>query len=328
MKQMADSNPENSGRSADSVAGEIVQLAKSGDFQKAEQLREYLLDRYPMALSAIISTADSIEEQKTLRIDKDHLAIWDALYGGLSTEEKNCLFYATKSATIATGKLIIRQGKPVSRLLFIDSGRVSLFHQKGNDRLLIGQLSRGDVLGEETFFNLSTPTFSAGAQTELRLRYLDMKATGAWQEKQPGLLQKLADYCLRNGRANLLLQQKNIEKRTCPRVKAECKLIAHILADHGGRSGESIRGSLIDLSRVGMSFDIHCSRLETAQALLGRSLDLECGFAAGGSGKVHIFQGTIVKVGILMHNDYSIHVQLHPEVPPEEFKQHLKSLQG
>jgi hypothetical protein len=170
MKQMKESTQGNTGRTADSLAREISQLAEAGEFQKAEQLREHLLTQHPMALGDILSTAEVIEEQKTLRIDHDHLAIWDTFSGGLTKEEQNCLFYATKSATIATGKLIIRQGKLVSRLLFIDSGRVTLFHQKGEERILIGQLSRGDIIGEETFFNLSTPTFSAGAQTELRLR--------------------------------------------------------------------------------------------------------------------------------------------------------------
>lgn len=325
---MAESNPEKSVRSAETLAKEIKQLAESGDFRKAEELREYLLAQHPMALSAIISTAEIIEEQMTLRIDHDHLAIWDMLYSGLSKEETNTLFYATKSATIATGKLIIRQGKLVSRLMFIDSGRVTLFHQKGDERFLLGQLSRGDIIGEETFFNLSTPTFSAGAQTELRLRYLDSKAIKGWEEKQPGLYQKLADYCIRNCRANSLLQQKKIEKRAYPRVKAECKVLAHVLDDEGGRIGESIRGSLIDFSQLGVSFDIHCSRLETAQALLGRNLELECEFAEGGSGNIHIFKGTIVKVGILMHNDYSIHVRLLAEIPSQEFKKYLKTLQG
>jgi hypothetical protein len=327
VKQMAENNPDKSGRSAEVFAKEIKELAESGDFRQAEELREYLLATHPMALSAIISTAEIIEDQKTLRIDQDHLAIWDTLYSGLSKEERNCLFYATKNASIANGKVIIRQGKPVARLLFIDSGRVTLFHQKGDERFLLGQLSRGDVLGEETFFNLSAPTFSAGAQTEVRLRYLDKNATIAWEEKQPGLYQKLADYCIRNCRANALLQQKKIEKRAFPRVKADCKVIGHVLDEHGGRAAESIRGSLIDISQLGVSFDIHCSRLETAQALLGRNLDLECEFAESASGNVQIFKGTIVKVGILMHNDYSIHVRLQTEIPSPAFKQYLRTLQ-
>lgn len=309
---------------------EIIRLAKAGDFPEAERLRGVLLENHPMALSAIIATAEVIEEEKTRRIDQDHLAIWDSLYGGLSQEEKNCLFYATKSATVAMGKVLLRQGKPVPRLLFVDSGRVTLFHTHGEERILLGQLSRGDVLGEETFFGLSTPTFSAGAQTEVHLRYLDKSATGTWEESQPGLFHKLADYCLQHCRASLLLHKKNIEKRVYPRMKADCKVAAYVSAEEGGMAGESFRGSLVDLSQNGASFEIHCSRAETAQVLLGRPLTLELlpaeEGAAGGSAVV--LQGTIVKVGALMHNDYTIHVRLHAELPRQEMEKFVAEAGG
>lgn len=310
-------------RSPETLEIEIKKLAKAGDFSGAEKLRNVLLASHPMALASIIATGEMIEEEKSLRIDKDHLAIWDNLYSQLSQEEQNSLFYATKSAKVASGKIMVRQGKAVPRLLFIDNGRVTLFHTRGDDRILLGQLSRGDVLGEETFFKLSSPTFSAGAQTEVRLRYLDKTATSDWEEHHPGLYQKIADYCLQNSRAGLLLQQKNIEKRMFPRQKAECALAAYILGEDGGRSGESYRGTLLDLSQNGACFEIHCPRAETAQALLGRNLDLD--FMPDGEGQSGrmMLQGTVVKVGLLMHNDFTIHVRLHTEIPAGDIERHL-----
>jgi len=310
-------------RSPEMLELEIKKLAKAGDFSNAEKLRNVLLANHPMALSSIISTGEVIEAEKSLGIDKNHLAIWDNLYSTLSQEEQNCLFYATKSADVASNKIMIRQGKPVARLLFIDNGRVTLFHSKGDERILLGQLSRGDVLGEETFFNLSNPTFSAGAQTEVRLRYLDKAATRDWDEHHPGLYQKLADYCLQNSRASQLQQQKNIEKRLFPRKKAECKLTAYVLGEDGGRSRESFRGTILDLSRSGTCFEIHCPRAETAQALLGRIIDLELEPEGQASGGRMILQGIIVKVGILMHNDFTIHVRLHSELSSTEMAKHL-----
>lgn len=311
-------------RTADSLASEIVQLARSGDFQKAEQLRAYLLEKHPMALGAIISTGETIEEQKTLRIDHDHLAIWDKLYSNLSQEEQNCLFYATKSATIAAGKVLIRQGKPVQRLLFIDSGRVTLFHSKGDERILIGQLSRGDILGDETFFGLSSPTFSAGAQTDVSLRYLDKPSTAAWEESQPGLYQKIADYCLQNNRSVLLLKQKNIEKRLFPRIKTDNKVIAYIRGEDGRRSGESFRGSLMDLSQNGGCFDMHCSRPEIAQTLLGKTLDLEFEPSDDGGTMVPKLRGMIVKLNMMLYNDYTVHIRLLSDLSAKELKQYLR----
>ena len=310
-------------RSPEMLELEITKLAKAGDFSSAEKLRNVLLANHPMALTSIIATGEIIEAEKSLGIDKNHLAIWDNLYSRLSQEEQNCIFYATKKATVAANKIMIRQGKPVARLLFIDNGRVTLFHSKGDERILLGQLSRGDVLGEETFFNLSNPTFSAGAQTEVRLRYLDKTATRDWDEHHPGLYQKLADYCLQNSRASKVQQQKNIEKRLFPRKKADCKLTAYVLGEDGGRSGESFRGSILDLSRNGTCFEIHCPRAETAQALLGRVIDLELEPEPHASDGRMILQGIVVKVGILLHNDFTIHVRLHSELSNSEMAKHL-----
>ncbi len=310
-------------RTPEMLEVEIGVRARAGDFAAAEELRNLLLANHPMALSSIIASGEVIEEEKSRLIDRDHLAIWDKLYAVLSREEQNGLFYACKSATVGSGKVMIRQGKPVPRLLFVDSGRVTLFHTHGNDRILLGQLSRGDVLGEETFFHLSTPTFSAGAQTEVRLRYLDKSATASWEETHPGLYQKLANFCLQNCRASQLLQQKNIEKRLYPRQKTESRVTAYLLGEDGGRSGESYRGLLVDLSQNGACFEIHCSRAETAQALLGRSLDLDFAQEKEAAGSGMIRQGTIVKVGTLLHNDFTIHVRLHTELSRQELASHL-----
>lgn len=146
-----DTTPGKDRRSPEMLELEIKKLAKGGDFAGAQHLREVLLASHPLALAAIIASGEAIEAAMSLQIDKDHLAIWDKLYSTLSQEEQNCLFYATKGATVDTGKIMIRQGKPIQRLLFIDNGRVTLFHSKGDERILLGQLSRGDILGEETF---------------------------------------------------------------------------------------------------------------------------------------------------------------------------------
>lgn len=104
--------------------------------------------------------------------------------------------------------------------------------------------------------------------------------------------------------------------------------MAHILDKDGSRSGESHRGSLADLSRSGVCFEIHCARTETAQVLLGKELDLELepeGTTASGR---MVLQGIIVKVGMLMHNDFTIHVRLHAELSSLEMANHLRAVEG
>ena len=275
-----------------------------------------------MALSVIIATGETIEEEMAGRIDKTHCAIWEKLYGDLSQEECNLLFHSTKSATVATGKIMLRQGKAIPRLLFIDSGRVTLFHTKGDERMLVGQLSRGDVLGEETFFDLSIPTFSAGAQSEVRLRFLDKSSTANWEERQPGLLRKLADFCRRESKAGELLRQKQIEKRQFARSRADGKVTAHLLTQDGARTNDIYRGTLSDISPQGVCFTIHSPRLEAVQGLLGRAVDLEFEADQGTPGTV--VRGTVVKVGILLHNDFTIHLHLHNVLAESAIERYIR----
>lgn len=305
--------------SAEKIAREIEKLAFAGDFSSAERWRQVLLAKHPMALSEIISTAELIEDEKTRRIDHDHLAMWDALYRRMTEEERNCLFYSTRRVAVSPGKIILKQGAVIPRLLFIESGRVTLFHSKGKDRILIGQLSRGDIIGDETFFQLSAATLSAGCQTDVQLRYLDKSAVISWEEKCPGLYQRLSDYCQKYSRSQQMMQHKNIEKRAFTRKKSESKLRAFLISSEGVKSSEHIRGSVMDVSRNGISFDIHSSRPENAHRLLGKAMEIEVERGVGGPVTMLKISGTVVKVGILMHNDYSIHVKLDKVFDAEEF---------
>jgi CRP-like cAMP-binding protein len=324
MEQLAEYITGGNAQTAECLSEEIIRLARAGSFHEAEKLHAYLLDCHPMALAIVISTAEIIEEQKSLKIDQEHLAIWNLLYSRLSSEERNCLFYSTDTITVPAGKMIIRQGTPNPRLLFVESGRITLFHTREKMRVLVGQLSSGCILGEETFFNHSTPTLSAGSETEVKLRYLDKAKALDWDEKQPGLLEKIADYCLQNCRSAELLQRKNIEKRVFPRVKAEGKARVYPLGADGARTGEYLRGSLIDISRNGVSFDIHSSKAQNAQALLGKKLDIEMDFTGAEITGPLKNGGTIVKVGALLHNDYSVHVRLRTVLSREDLRTYVQ----
>ena len=155
MTDQAGGTPSAGELTADQLAKEVENLAKSGLFQQAEETRARLLELHPMAISQIVAAAEVIEEEKTTQLDHDHIALWDKLYSSLGQEEKNALFYSSKPVSIAQGKLLFVQGKKNNRLFFIDSGRVTLFHTRNKERKLMGQLSRGDIVGEEPFFGIT-----------------------------------------------------------------------------------------------------------------------------------------------------------------------------
>ncbi len=96
----------------------IKDLARNGSFREAELLREQLMETSPMALDSIVSSAEVIEEEKTKRLDPNHISTWSELYDQLSGEQTNCLFYSLKRVKVESGKLLFAQGRPNNRLFF------------------------------------------------------------------------------------------------------------------------------------------------------------------------------------------------------------------
>jgi len=307
-------------RTAESLLEDIKRLAKAGQFVEAEQARRELIELFPMELNAIIRSAEFVEEQMSLKIDQDHVARWAALYDQLTQEEKNHLFHCLRKVTVPKGKLIIRQAKLESRLLFIESGRVTLFHTKGKERTLLGQISRGDILGDETFFALSTPTFSAGSQSDVEICYLTKEQTRGWEESHPGLFAKLATYCQTNSRAAELIKANRFEKRIHQRRAAEGRVRITVRSAGALRDFNFSVGSLVDLSQGGAGFDLRCSQPENARMLLGRELELTLQNKDDQKAGSAVLAGVVVRVGDLHYNDFILHVRFKSKLTDQEFE--------
>ncbi len=307
-------------RSQDSeqIAQKIKELANQGLFTEAEQLRDQMMRDNPMALNLIVSTGEVIEEEKTKNLDLDHMAVWKTLYDDLSSEETNCLFYGTKQATLESGKLLVSQGKLNNRLFFIDNGRVTVFYHKDKKNIPIIQLSRGDILGEETFFGISFCSLSAVTQSEVNLRHISRKEAQTWHDKAPGLFEKLADFCRKHGKSERAVVRKNLERRTYQRHPCKGNATAYLIDGQGNKSQTYFRGGIEDISQSGVCFSMKCSKQETARALLGKEIEITIIIPEGEIKR--ICHGTIVKVSFHLHNDYSVHVRFKNLLEEAEFK--------
>lgn len=313
-------------KTTETLLADIRKLATEGQFAKAHEVREELVQRFPMELNSIVRSAELIEEQMSLQIDRDHQAIWSKLYEQLTQEEKNCFFHSMHKVTVPKGKLLVRQAKPETRLLLIDSGRVTLFHTRGDERILLGQISRGDFLGDETFFSLSTPTFSAGTQSEVQLYYLNKRDTSRWEETHPGLYAKITQFCEKNSRAAELLKENNFEKRFYSRQQVEGKVKIRVISDQALQGSSYGVGSLVDVSKGGVSFDIHCSQPDNARMLLGCELDLAFQASSGdNAASVHL-PGLVVCVNDLHYNDFMLHVSFKSGFSDQELEKLLRFL--
>jgi CRP-like cAMP-binding protein len=304
----------------------IQALLKEGDIIRAEELREKLIAANPMALTEIIKSAEIIEEAKSASIDKDHLAIWDKLYGTLSPEERNCLYFSLKKIVVPPGKVILAHGAFNTRLFFIDNGQVTIFLPKGDKHIVLAQLGRGEILGEYTFSTISLCSATAVSHSEVKMMYLESAATDGWENKQPGLYDKLVDFCIRYGRVDEIIKQKKLEKRTSVRYAVEGRVAATLLTKEGKKTETNFRGSLSDLSTTGTCFLVKISKKPIARALLARHLYLSFFFERGEEKIAFTAVGKVVGVSFHLYNDYSVHIHFIKPLLEEQIQK--ASLQG
>jgi hypothetical protein len=262
----------------------------------------------PTALKEIIDSAEIIEKEKAAGLDNEHLAIWDNLYGNLSAEEKNGLFYSMKKMVIPAKKILLSHGAYNTRLFFIDSGKVTIIFPRKGKNTVLAQLGKGNLLGEYTFTSISLCSATAVTHTEVELYCLENSATDSWQNDYPGLYDKINNFCLKHGSIEDISRWKSLEKRSKPRYPARGPVMGHLLNKDGQKTETYFRGSLSDISTEGCCFDIKLTKKATARALLARHLLLVFSFTVKGEEIGMEVVGKIVKVSFHLHNDYSIHI--------------------
>lgn len=312
-------NPAAGQQSSQELADRISQAAQQGRLAEAESLRQEMMRVDPMNLKLIITAGEIIEEQKTKLLDRDHLAAWQDLYGDLSEEEINGLFYSLHPAVVESNKLLQVQGKISNRLFLIDNGKVVLFYRKDEKNKVVAQLGRGDIVGETSFFEISLCPLSAATQSEVKLYSLSRSAAETWQEQYPGLFERLAEFCRRAGKSAEAIAQKNLDRRSTARYPVSGAVTAVIVDKNGNPTDTFVKGGMSDISQTGLCFDIKCSKQETARSLLAATINLSLAFDAG-SRQPFTIQGLITKVSFHLHNDYSVHVKFKNTIGDETFR--------
>ncbi len=290
------------------IYSEIISSAKAKKFQRAEALRDKLMDEAPTALKQIIDSAEIIEEEKAKGIDPKHLAIWDKLYGSLSQDERNAVFYAMRKIVIPPKKIILSHGAYNTKLFFIDSGKVTIFFPQKRKNTVLAQLGQGSLLGEYSFTSISLCSATAVSFTDVELYCLENAATDYWHDKYPGLYEKVVDFCIEHGSIEDISRWKTLEKREKPRYPVKGTVRSILLNKSGEQTQTYFRGSLMDISLEGCAFEIKLSNKTTARALLGRHVLLHLPFD-GGDGDNLKTVGKIVKVSFFIQNEYCIHIK-------------------
>ena len=294
------------------AVAEITNLIKTavntGNFRLAEQWREKLIEADSMALSAIIATAEMIEEGKAAGIDAEHQQLWKPLLEQLTEEEAVAFYYALTAIDLPPGTPIIEQGKLNNRLFFINQGRINVLYQKGAQQLLLFHLEAGETAGEDTFFGISVATATFICHSSVKLRYLDRQKIAKWPDDYPGLREKIFEFCKKFGHVDSAINTKLLDRRVHNRFPSSNRVSGQLFNEAGQPLGSVFPGFCTDISQGGICFYIKCSST-VAQQLLGRQLQLKIITADAQEGNAMTVRGLVVGVKYHLHNDYTVHVR-------------------
>ncbi len=286
-----------------------IEAAKEKDFDRAEMLRDRILEVDPNALTEVIRAGELIEEERSSAITSNHLTTWQDLYDALAKEEFNALYSILQEKGYAPGEVIVEQGMAKSCLCFIHSGQVRLSCQRGRGEIFLKKFSPGEIVGVAPFFDVSVWTVTLTAMSKAQVSILERTEFLELLKQFPSLESSLHSYCTRMDTVPELLKMSGEDRRQAARYPVSV-VVKHTLLDEYGNPGvRSFKGELADISTGGFSFYIRISRKENARLLLGRGIKTTLPIDKG---QVVHCSGQIVAVRFQKYggSEYSVHVQL------------------
>ncbi|MGV7222087.1 MAG: Crp/Fnr family transcriptional regulator [Nitrospinales bacterium] len=285
-----------------------IAWAKEKNFKKATAWREKLIEIDSMAMIEILETGEVIESEKANAIDYRHQKVWENLYYSLSQEESIAFYLSLKEKEFEPGKVIIQQGGLNNKLFFVDSGQLKTVFNLGDKEVIINELTQGDTLGEDTFFNISNCTSTSVVQTPAIIKYIDRSGLEAVDKDHPGIAKILENYCSREGAKNTgdVLMNFSFDRRQYPRHKLVGKIVTQIYDSDKKPFGSAASGGLEYISVGGSAFSIKSSSKDIGRKLLGKLAAVAIHFNNGPKIK---FNGRILSARYNDNGAYMTHLK-------------------
>ncbi|MEE4240269.1 MAG: cyclic nucleotide-binding domain-containing protein, partial [Desulfopila sp.] len=241
----------------------IEAAARQRMFDKAEKLRDKLIEIDSMMLTEIIRAAEIIEEAKATSINKDHLAVWHILVELLTQEEFSALYHAMTLRQYKNGEIIVQRGTFLAQLLFVNSGQVQVTaHVNGRD-VFLKNVEAGEVVGGSTFFEASVWTVDARSMGA-EILILPRRKLEQLRDNYPALESKLIDFSAMFASPDLLFSKTKKSRRQFERKPIEGRAAIQLLGKDGKETGVRFKGELFDISRGGVSFFMRVSKKKNA----------------------------------------------------------------
>ena len=288
----------------------ILAYAERQDFPKAEALRDRLYEVDPMAIREIWQSGEIIEQKKHQSLDPEHIELWSSLYGELSEEEENLLYYSLNTSHFDADIPLFREEDTDRSLYFVEKGQLRLSFEKGDREMHLATLGPGDTLGAETFFARSSKhTFTAIPLTPVKASVLHPSSLEHWEQDKKNLHTVLYDFCFRNNRVQELLEGQELDRREQKRVPVQGTIAVRVLDKEGKPVSRPFKGEMKNVSSGGLAFSNYFKKGDTAQALLGRRIALMCKLSVLGVWKDIKKLGQVVAVQTHPFSEYSFHVR-------------------
>ncbi len=301
-----------SGRKPEAVAiimKYIEAAAKQRLFDKAEKLREKLIEIDSMMLTEIIRAAEIIEEEKIASILPEHLEIFEPLAKVLSEEEFSALYHAMSLEQYKNGEIVVQQGAFLSKLFFVTNGELQTTALVNDQHIPLNKIEAGQVLEGGSFFEASVWTINVNSLgTELLV--LPRKQLEKLSENYPAIETKLIDFCAQFPSPSKILGRHKKNRRKFQRIPYSGRVSVTLLDKNHKAKAASFKGDLFDISRGGLAFSIRSSKKKNANLLLGNSVNLTLQSGSGIKSLTKEFTGVIVAVRghHVVSNEYSVHV--------------------
>ncbi|MEA2114301.1 MAG: HEAT repeat domain-containing protein [Thermodesulfobacteriota bacterium] len=294
----------------------IGECAAKKDFKNAERLRERLYEIAPMALNAIIRSAEIIEQAKNGFVGRGYLDTWSELREELSSAEFSAIYHELENRSVQAGELLIRQGTKNDELFFINHGSIKVFFKQDQHEIFIKSLTSGEIAGEN-FFDASVWTVSLKALTPSRISVLKRSSFSHWHEEFPGLEDKLRTYYDRSNDVHNLLGKKGLSRRKFERYQLSRKIRINMIDTTGKPIGGEFEGKLFDMSKGGLALRIRVVGEEKGRLLLDKKMQITIP-VGGNKPQLHV-RGQVLAVHPFTsdHNDFQVHFIFDKELDQE-----------
>ncbi|MFH0785440.1 MAG: cyclic nucleotide-binding domain-containing protein [Pseudomonadota bacterium] len=295
----------------------IISNAREKRFQKAEKLRDWLMQIDSMALVESIRAAEIIEEEKGASISDEHLDIWKELLRTLSPAEFSALYHAMTQKKYTDGEIIVKQGDFLSSLFFVNSGHVQINTVSQGGEMLLREVGAGEIIGSDTFFELSVWTVTVASKGAF-LSQLTRQRLQSQKDNCPALYAKLQEFCLKCATKGNIFSNTSRTRRKFERKKVSGRVSIDLLDQQGNDMWIVTKGELLDVSKGGVALSLRFSKKKNAAALLGQNIRVNIRPDSAAEPLLRIGKVMAVRCHDFIGNDYSLHIQFEEELSNAE----------